>query len=285
MNRGLLGTALLSGLLFVVALTTRRELPPAEPPPRPQRIVPFTFAACEVLLEVVDRDRIAGMPAEVASSPYSCIRDRVSGIPLLPSDPEALVALKPDLVVTASYVSRQMTRQLDLSRIPHRTLTDFNDVPSILGNIETLGAWVGEHERARALADRCRADIASLRAGIPAGPPPRVMTLGHDGTTAGRRTTFHSLIELAGARNVSAERGIDGFLPVSPEQVIEWDPDVIVVGIDPISGVSPRARIMADAAYAPLRSKRIVEIPLAYFTSVSHHVVDALRLLAEGLHR
>lgn len=279
MNRGLVVASALAGLLAAYVLVTRPETPPVPPPPKPQRIVPLSFAACEMLLELVPRERIAAMPADVATSPYSAIRDRVAGIRMLGPDSESLVALAPDLVLTAPYVDRQKVRPLELSRIAYHQFTDFTDLESIFGAVLTLGDLVGEPDRARELVARCRADVAALRRRIPKGAPaPRAVTLSSDGTTSGSRTTIHSILLLAGARNLAAEAGIEGFGVVSAEQVIAWRPDVLVVGV----GLGQQ--IQSEAAWAPLRTCRIIEIPLPYFTSVSHHAVEALRQLVAELY-
>ena len=72
---------------------------------------------------------------------------------------------------------------------------------------------------------------------------------------------------------------------ISAESAIAWDPDVIMVGANPESGGSMKAAIRANGVYAPLRDKKIVEIPYPRFSSVSQYIVDGLGDLVRGLYR
>jgi iron complex transport system substrate-binding protein len=286
MGRWALAAAGAAGLVAVAFLSTRRPPEPLPVPAKPQRIVPMSFAACEIVLELVEPARIAAVPASADHSPYSSLRGRLGGFPRIPAEPEALLAVRPDLVLTASYLNRETLEGLDRAGIPHQPFTDFRDVESILAAVRTIGDRVGEPEKARELEARCRNEIARLRASIPAGAPaPRVISLNQDGTTAGADTTFDSLATLAGARNLAAEAGIRGFGLVSAEQLLLWNPDAIVVGVDPDTGAGAHLRLREDPALAPLRDRRVVQVPLAEFTSVSHHVLGALRRIVEGLYR
>ena len=53
------------------------------------------------------------------------------------------------------------------------------------------------------------------------------------GFTAGRGTTFDDIVRRAGAINEAAARGIDKFPRLSEEQVLAWNPDVLVAGALP----------------------------------------------------
>ena len=58
-----------------------------------------------------------------------------------------------------------------------------------------------------------------------------------------------------------------------------------MVGVNPESGESMKAAIHANAVYAPLRNKRIIEIPYPRFSSVSQYIVGGLDDLVRGLYR
>ena len=115
--------------------------------------------------------------------------------------------------------------------------------------------------------------------------PPRILTLVRGGWVTGSHTSHDALIRLAGGENVAAERGIRGARRISAERAIAWNPDVIMVGVNPESGESMKAAIHANGVYAPLRSKKIVEIPYPHFSSVSQYIVDGLGDLVRGLYR
>lgn len=253
---------------------------------KPERIVPLTLSASEMLVDLVPRERIAALHEIAGSRAYSNIRDRIEGIRLIAPDVEEVIALRPDLVIVASYARQEFLHQLQQATLRVVSFTEFQDVEAILGNILLLGDLVGEPERAEEMVQQARQAIQTVRSAIPRGVvPPRVLSLGEAWTVAGKDTGFHSLLSLAGARNLAAEQGIEGFGTISAEQLVLWDPDLIVVGKEPDSGLSLKQSLRSDPALASLRDKRIVEIPSPYFSCVSQHIVAGLREIVGEVYR
>ncbi len=253
---------------------------------KPQRIVPLTLSASEMLVDLVPRERIAALHEIADSRTYSNIRDRIEGIRLIAPDVEQVIALRPDLVIVASYARQEFLHQLQQATLPVVSFTEFQDVEAILGNILLLGDLVGEPERAEQMVRQARQAIQTVRSAIPRGVvPPRVLSLGEAWTVAGKDTGFHSLLSLAGARNLAAEQGIEGIGTISAEQLVLWDPDLIVVGKEPDSGLSLKQSLRSDPALASLRGKRIVEIPSPHFSCVSQYMVAGLREIVGEIYR
>ncbi|MGH8593416.1 MAG: ABC transporter substrate-binding protein [Gammaproteobacteria bacterium] len=253
---------------------------------KPERIVSLTLSASEMLLDLVSRERIAALHEIADSSAYSNIRDRIEGIRLIAPEVEQVIALRPDLVIVASYARQEFLHQLQQATLPVVSFTEFQDVEAILGNILLLGDLVGEPERAEQMVRQARQAIQTVRSAIPRGVvPPRVLSLGEAWTVAGKGTGFHSLLSLAGARNLAAEQGIEGFGTISAEQLVLWDPDLIVVGKEPDSGLSLKQSLRSDPALASLRDKRIVEIPSPHFSCVSQYIVAGLREIVGEIYR
>ena len=129
-----------------------------------------------------------------------------------------------------------------------------------------MGRLIGEQEKARRLIAGAREKIRAIRARIPKNQnPPRILTLVRGGWVTGSHTSHDALIRLAGGENVAAERGIRGARRISAERAIAWNPDVLMVGVNPESGESMKSAIRTNGVYAPLRDKKIVEIPYPRF--------------------
>ena len=149
---------------------------------------------------------------------------------------ENVVRLTPDLVLdvgdtTATYISLA-------DRVQEQT-----GVPAVLiggrliatpTTLRTVGAVVGASERAEALARYAEAvlgDVQQKTAEIPAGERPRIyVARGPKGLeTAVAGSIGSEVVDLVGARNVvgkdTAPRTI---VDVSPEQILAWQPDVIL---------------------------------------------------------
>lgn len=243
--------------------------------PRPQRVAALTLNASEILLDLLPTGRLVALHESAASDPSSNIRERAQGLPRVGTDAEALLLLKPDLVITASYSKPEFIVQLDKAKLPVARLTRFSGLSSIYENIERLGNLVGEPARATAMITTMRRRIEGLRASRPmADKPFRVLSLDVSGTVAGRGTLFGELIELAGAVNVAAEHNIEGFGTVSAEQVQVWNPDVIVVGGD----------VQEEPLFKTLMNRRILRLDPSRFTCASQYIVMALHDLMQALY-
>jgi iron complex transport system substrate-binding protein len=99
--------------------------------------------------------------------------------------------------------------------------------------IRTVGMLTGEAERAEALADyatRIVTDVTRRVAPIPVASRPRVYyARGPRGLETGLAGSINvESLERVGAVNVAAALGRGGLVQVSIEQVLQWDPQVIV---------------------------------------------------------
>ena len=91
-----------------------------------------------------------------------------------------------------------------------------------------------------------------------------------------------------GAHNVAAEMGVGEYLRVDIEQVLDWDPDALIVPAVPGEEEKERRRIRQDPGLAVLRcvkQDRILFVSSALLGSTSHHVAEAARVIAEQLDR
>ncbi|ORM65429.1 ABC transporter substrate-binding protein [Pantoea rodasii] len=128
---------------------------------------------------------------------------------------------------------------------------NFDDFSSMKRSLATTAQVVGTPEAAaRAQAynrylDEHIAAISEKTAALSDAQRPRVLHIQslHPLKIDGRNTLIDTWIQLAGGRNVAA--GIDGNMkPISPEEVIRWNPDVIIIGAG--------AGSLADSEYQTL---------------------------------
>ena len=124
--------------------------------------------------------------------------------------------------------------------------------------------------------------MAARRAGR---PPLRVLSFS-GGFTAGRGTTFDDIVRHANAINEAAARGIEKFPRLSEEQVLAWNPDVLVAGALPGEADGVRRRLLNGPGVGQTtaaRRNQIVLIEARRLLAVSPHVVDAVEQLADSL--
>ena len=276
----------LAAALLWAAVSSMPEGPaPARAARKPERLIAMTLATAEMLLALAPRERIVGLHKLAGHPGYSNVADKVGSIPLVDSTPERIIDLEPDMVFVASYSSAAFLNHLRAAKVPVSKFSAFSGVADVFTSIEKMGRLIGAEDRAQKLIKDAREKIHAIRARIPENArPPRILTLVRGGWVTGGGTSHDALIRLAGGENVAAEHGIRGARRVSAERIIAWNPDVIMVGAHPESGASMKNVIHANGVYAPLRDKKIVEIPYPRFSSVSQYIAGALDELVRGLY-
>ncbi len=146
---------------------------------------------------------------------------------------EALLATEPDLLLHGGYgrirqadAIRAMAPQLPVVIAHFETLDAYMDDIRIVGKCVNAEA---EAEKLIAFLEKYLNDLEKLTAKIPADARKKVYYTGHDVYHAYGGDTFeHYQIVRAGGINVA--EGLTGWMPeVSAEQLLLWNPDVIVM--------------------------------------------------------
>ena len=250
------------------------------------RIVSQALASDEMLFPMVAPERLVGLSALSRDPKYSNVVAEATRHPA-PSieSAEDIVRLRPDLIFVTTYSRAETVQVLEATGAPVYRLANFDDLDGVMSNLRRIGAAVGEEAAAeRMVADMQRrlAAVAARRAGR---PPLRVLAFS-GGFTAGRGTSFDDIVRRAGGINEAAAHGIDKFPKLSEEQVLAWNPDVLVAGALPGEADGVRRRLLTGAGVGQTtaaRRNQIVVLEMRLLLAVSPHVVDAVEQLADSL--
>jgi len=258
---------------------------------RPRRIVSQTLGTDEILLAITEPERIVAFSKFGLDAKFSNVVEEVkkTGAPAI-QNVEDILQLNPDLIFVASYSRAEIVEQLQSAGAPAFRFANFDRLDDIKTNIRTVGYAIGEEERAENLVKKMEDELAAIRGRIPGGiaAPPRVMSYGNAGYTAGSNTLFDDIIRHAGAINATAEGGIKGFGKISAEQVLEWQPDFIVVGANYGDFEQIRQQLLANPAIAATnaaRSNRIILMDNRYFLTVSQFTTRAVDELVKEIYK
>lgn len=169
---------------------------------------------------------------------------------------EAVLAMKPDVIldvgtVDATYASLA-DRVQEQTGIPYILIDGtFANAPKSLRDI---GELLGEKEQAEALASYTEAAMKRLDkvvAEIPADQRPRVYYgRGPDGLETGLAGSINmEVLSAVGATNVAEAAGKGGLANVSLEQILSWNPDVILT-------LSPKFQkaVLSDSSWAGIKA-------------------------------
>ena len=153
---------------------------------------------------------------------------------------EAVLAMQPDVVIDVGTVNETYASLAD--RVQEQTGIPYVLIEGRLERtVETLrkaGTLLGERERAEELARHAGEAITRLDAiiaAIPHAERPRVYYgRGPDGLETGLAGSINmEVLDAVGATNVAQSAGTGGLANVSVEQVLSWNPDVILT-LDPV---------------------------------------------------
>jgi iron complex transport system substrate-binding protein len=203
---------------------------------------------------------------------------------------EAIVALKPDLVLAAGINPPELVKSLEDLGLTVYYLSNPTTLEELYINLETMGALTGHSSDAAALSDSLQARVAAVDdklAGVPDHPSVFYEIDATDPAkpyTYGPGTFGDLLIQRAGGTNIGAELK-DPYPQISLEQLVVDNPDVIVLG-DSNYGVTVDA-VKGRPGWEALKAVQQGAIYLFDDNLVSRpgpRLVDGLEALTKLLH-
>jgi iron complex transport system substrate-binding protein len=179
---------------------------------------------------------------------------------------ENVLKFQPDLIIDSgstggTYVSLANNVQ-EQTKIPYLLLDGrLEKTPE---NYRLLGEWLDARDRAEQLANYAEETLSGLRrriASIPESDRPRVYYgRGINGLESGLAGSINlEVLERVGAVNVAASAGTGSLSKISIEQVLAWNPDVILV-LEPAFYASVRTDPLWSSVKA-VRENRIYMAP------------------------
>jgi len=247
-----------------------------------QRVVSMNPSLTAILLALGAGDVLVGVDAYSARA-----EPRVAGLPrvggLADPDLEAVVALRPDLVVLVpSFEQRDFRVRLRELGVPVRAF-DPKSFEEVLGTIRALGRAVGRPEAAAARLEAIRRARREVRAGVSERSRPRtVLVLQRDPLfVVGRGSFIDEMLRVAGAENLGAE--LDAPYPrVALEWLVAREPEVI---LDASAAGVPAAEYWSRLPSLPaVREGRVVALGPGVATLPGPWLDRALWELARAVH-
>lgn len=254
-----------------------------------QRVVSLAPSNTEILFaigageQVVGRDEFSDFPEEAKSI------DTVGGS-MGEYSSEAIVALKPDLVLAAEINPPELVKQLEGLGLTVYYLKNPTTLEEMYTNLDIVGGLTG-HDVTE-LVDSLKARVAAVDEKIsPLSARPTIFYEidASDPTkpfTYGPGTFGDLLISRAGGENLVTLAGItDPYPQVSLEQVVATNPSIIILG-DAVWGTTPES-VKARAGWDVLDAVKNDQIFAFDDNLVSRpgpRLVDGLEQLAKLLH-
>ncbi len=196
-----------------------------------------------VLVYALAPEKMAGWVREPSAADKEFIAEAYRNLPVhgrltgkgSTASIETVLSMKPDVIIDVGSVDATYASLAD--RVQEQTGVAYVLLDGSFGNtartLRTAADILGVGARGDELAGYAEAALDRLRtelAGVPDDERPRVYYgRGPDGLETGLAGSINTeVLDAAGAKNVAAAAGRGGLANVSIEQVLSWNPDVVL---------------------------------------------------------
>lgn len=211
-------------------------------PAKPMRIAAVSGDVADILLELVDPARVVVVPIYMDNHAIYRNVEKAAAVPhriasAVDLDPEAVLAYDPDLII----ITLRQTAEIDalnllrLSGIPIVAVRNWTGFDALKANVMLIGQAVGEDEAAARIVQEIDERLAQVQRRLEGITPKEVLPLsvfGPEATTPFfvAPTSFkYDVLRKAGARSAGDRLGINRLVRASIEQVVQLDPQYIVL--------------------------------------------------------
>lgn len=262
---------------------------------KPQRIASLSYGTDEMLVELVAMDRIlafsrwADDPEITFITAGQAAQVKKRALPYA----EALIALRPDLIVAATSTLRpealQTLREVGIPVYISKSPKNLEEVKHKVGNLARV---VGEENNGQRIINRMEEALQRLEEKLaPVTPDKRKCGMAFDfsGVIGSKSSLLADIFNYARIKNGALrEGGIDqGENRLSKEQIVAINPDIFLLptwNYDGYSGVQAyRQQIMNDPAFrhvAAVRNNQVKLVSDRYRYVTSQHVVISIEVFA-----
>lgn len=248
---------------------------------RPRRVVSLNLCADQLVVLLVEPERIAALSKLAGDATISHVAPVASAYPSVQPHAENVLALHPDIVLAGRYTAKPAVDFIKSKGVRVVTLSLLSNFEAIREQTRMVGKALGVPERAEALIAKMDAVLDAEVSDATATPRPVALSWQPGGFTAGGGTLTDAVFDAAGFDNLAALRGLNGYGYLTLETVVAGRPDVLIADGGPPDTPSLRQALMAHPA---LRADeggvgRRVALPTNLLTCAAPFTVEAVRML------
>lgn len=221
--------------------------------PSPINHVLTTSPTLTTIVYMVAPEKLLAFNYQVSSDEQQYMPDQYKNLPSVggwygsqTGDYEQFISMNPDVILDSvtldnsgdadtATLSTLQARQQNFGSIPDVGVVDSDNVSALDSSIEFIGKLLGDKDTADKLTafnDKVQKEVTNVASKIPDNEKVKVYyAYGSNGFQTSPSGSAHTqLIELCGGKNVAQVQvqGGMGMSTVSMEQVLEWDPEVII---------------------------------------------------------
>ncbi|OOM79530.1 ABC transporter substrate-binding protein [Clostridium sp. BL-8] len=220
-------------------------------------------------------DKVIGLSFALKPEAKKYINETFFNLPVIGTtsdkklDYESIIKLKPDLIVCSDedsvYAADDLQKQVNIPVV--KVSVDIDSTDKVY---EFLGECLGEQDRAKELADYSRKTLDNIKSLVKNIPEDKKIKVYYAEGTSWLQTDISGnvhteVLDLIGGKNVAdiSETKVGSMADVSMEQVLSWNPDVILEGATAAKG-DFYSKVYSDSNWSNInavKNKKIYKIP------------------------
>lgn len=253
----------------------------------PETIVSLQPSNTEILFALGLNEEIIGVNDWDDYPEEALEKEKVGGMEF---NVEKIIAMKPEIVFaheSALGVASGGFQQLRDAGVPVYVVKNATDFEETYATIETIGKATGKIEEAEKIVTDMKAKVEEVLAKTAAvenkkkvfvetSPAPEIYTPGNN-------TFTNQMLDMIGAENISADK--EGWFVMDPEEIINRNPDVIVVIYDYIdTAVEDVYKRNGFDAVTAIKEKAVVQVDENKTSRTGPRLADGLEEMAKAIY-
>lgn len=257
---------------------------PASAQRQAQRIVSMNLCTDQLLLLLVDKNRIASLSYFATDPAWSWLADKAAGIPANRGQVEEVLAYNPDLILTSQFSATLAANLLERLGHPVERFGFAATADEMYAQIRRVGALTGTQRAAEKLIADNQAEIADAIAGLrPQLNGKSAVFYAGNGFSYGSASLQDHFLRSLGLRNITADAGLSGPAPLSLEVLVAAAPDFLFSNRASTLDAQLAHPMLRHPALAALTDTRRLELPEDLFQCAGPRLAHAYRQLAAQL--
>jgi len=181
----------------------------------------------EQMVASLDAQQLASV-TWLSHQSHAPLYDRLRQIPANYGNIEEVLSIQPDWVLAGQYGAPGLKQMLNIFSIRWRELPLHQNFQMLADNWSQLGQWLQREKQAATIIRDIEQNLAKINSQL---KPLSIKTLmvNPRGWVAGNDNFQHAFLEAIGLINLAATQGLQGWSQISHEQLLIWQPDLIIV--------------------------------------------------------
>jgi iron complex transport system substrate-binding protein len=247
----------------------------------PQRVVSLNLCSDQLLLMLAAPDQVASVSHLAVEPSSSFVANQAAAYPLNQATLEEIIQLQPDLVLTVAHTNPRLLSSLRKLGFETYQLGMGSQLSEITSEIARLASRLGQEAKGAAIIDNMKQQI-KLDIEPATAERPKALFYQPRGYTSAAGTLQDEAMKLAGWRNPATEAGLNGYVIAPLEQVLHWQPQLLITSTYGKSAQSRAQQLAQHPALSRMMKNRLrAEIPYKYWICPGPMLAEAVSQLRD----